>query len=368
MPSSLLRLATRRPIAVAGICALVSLIDGLQMYVGLSLEGAPGLSPWRWLLVGMGMWMPWAAFFPLVLWLADHVPGRPLLRAAGVHLAAALAAAATHALVISAVIHLVEPVPGARPRTLASRYITELSFGLTQQLLIYFAILGALYALELQRRYRDRELRAAQLERELSQAQLEALRLQLQPHFLFNSLHAIAAHVRTQRGTAAVRMISALADLLRYTLDGSGRQKVHLAEEIEVLDRYLDLQRARFSDRLKIDIVVAPDVRDALVPSLLLQPLVENAVRHGIAAVPGEGAIRITCERRHGTLRLEVHDSGPGVDASGPVDGIGLGNVRARLARIYQGSASLELSRHPAGGTAAVVTLPLETAAQETAA
>jgi two-component system, LytTR family, sensor kinase len=213
--------------------------------------------------------------------------------------------------------------------------------------ILYCLVLGCALALEFYQRYRERALEAAELQRALAQARLHALELQIQPHFLFNTLNAIAGLVRTQRADQAIRMIAGLADLLRYALDNAGRQRVRLSEEIEILRRYLEIQQLRFPDRMDFRIDVADEVRDAAVPVLILQPLAENAIRHGIALRAEGGHIELTARREGERLRICLHNSG--ALASGYVPGIGLGNTIERLRTLYGDGARFELSAHRDG-------------------
>jgi len=216
-------------------------------------------------------------------------------------------------------------------------------------------VLGAVLAFEFYRRYHERALLAAQLERSLADARLHALELQLQPHFLFNTLNAIAGLVRNGRKEQAVTMIAGLADLLRYSLDHAGRQRVPLAEEIGMLSRYLEIENARFPDRMSFTISVAEGAERAAVPILILQPLAENAVRHGIARTATVGSIEVDARRDGERLQIRMRNSGC-LDAA-PVDGIGLKNTRERLANLYGGAGHFELSQRD-GGVLAVLDLP----------
>ncbi len=228
------------------------------------------------------------------------------------------------------------------------------------------AIAGVAHGLAFYKRAQEQERAAAQLQARLSRAQLDALRSQLQPHFLFNALNGAAALMHTDVA-AADRMLTELSDLLRLTLRHSATDEIPLAEELALLDRYLSIMRARFLDRLTIRSDVAPPLLDALVPQFLLQPLVENALEHGIARRPGPGMLEIRAEREDGRVRITVADDGPGVAAGASApngSGIGLANTRARLAQLYGDEQSLVLeSASPTGGARATVTLPYRRAA-----
>jgi two-component system LytT family sensor kinase len=214
------------------------------------------------------------------------------------------------------------------------------------------------HGIEYYRRYRVRELRASQLETKLAVAQLEVLKMQLQPHFLFNTLHAIST-LMYRDVEAADRMVTRLSDFLRLTLDSAGVQEVALKREMEYLDKYLDIEQVRFADRLEIRRAIEPATLDLLVPNLVLQPLAENAVRHGIAVRSSAGRIEIVARLERGALTIEVLDDGPGTSTIR--EGVGLSNTRARLDHLYGTAARLDLGTTPSGGFSARLTLPAHT-------
>jgi len=209
---------------------------------------------------------------------------------------------------------------------------------------VYFAIVAVFSAVFYRERLREKEVQAATLEGQLSEARLAALKMQLQPHFLFNTLHSVAALARSGRGQEVVRVVSGLSDLLRRVLAGGGSQLVSLAEELDFVDQYLEIEGLRFEDRLRVRRDVPAELLDEDVPNLILQPLVENAVRHGISVRPQAGRILVRAERQPGHLVLEVIDDGPG--PGGPAahgGGIGLANVRQRLQELYGDAATFSL-------------------------
>jgi two-component sensor histidine kinase len=214
------------------------------------------------------------------------------------------------------------------------------------------------------RRFRERELDSAQLQHELVQARLDALRMQLNPHFLFNTLHAVSALIH-ENPDAADRVVARLSELLRLSLDSSKPQVVPLSEELAFLDRYLEIEQTRFGDRLHVDRRIDPEAQDALVPYLILQPLVENAIRHGIENREDQGQLSIEARRSNGRLQLRVRDNGNGIEPAEPLtpnEGIGLSNTRSRLRHLYQGDFRLELAGSPDGGTEARIDIPFQTA------
>lgn len=232
--------------------------------------------------------------------------------------------------------------------------------GLLSYAILYSLILLAAHIVESQELMARQQMETARLNERLSKAQLTALRRQIEPHFLFNTLNAIAGLVREKRNDAAVSMIAGLSDFLRRVVDDSDRQQVPLAEELEFTQKYLDIQKARFADRLRFSLEVPEELLAAQVPSLILQPMVENAVKHGIAKRVQGGAIRISACRNNGTLTLRVYNDGPGLPAGWETStsGIGMANVRTRLEGLYRDGFELSLRDQQPGGVEAVVSMP----------
>ena len=226
---------------------------------------------------------------------------------------------------------------------------------------MYAAIVGVGQVLESRRQLRERTLQAAELESALARAELQALKSQLQPHFLFNALHAVSVLI-DEDPEAASRMLSRIGDLLRQSLTHMSRGTVPLHEELEFIGLYLEIEAVRFGPRLRTRIEAADEARDLPVPPFLLQPLVENAVRHGIEPEPAGGAVDVLATCDDGKLRLTVRDDGVGWRGAQPADGLGLRLTRDRLARTYGARHSFELRGRDAGGTEAIVELPLDTA------
>ena len=252
------------------------------------------------------------------------------------------------------------PESGYMGMSFGDAYRLRFILRLPSALSVYAAIVAAGYAVWWMAAHHRREAQRAQLEAQLAAARLRALRMQLQPHFLFNTLHTIAGHVREGERTTAVDLIARLAMLLRRSLDEAERHEVPLAEEVDLLAEDLALERARFGDALITRFEIAPDVRDAFVPSLILQPLVENALRHGIGPREGPGELRIAARRDDGHLVLEVADDGVGYDPARAGAGVGLANTRERLAQLYGDRQRFEISPRDTGGTVARVEIPLD--------
>ncbi len=244
----------------------------------------------------------------------------------------------------------------ARPRRRPAPPLVGL--GMIDDLMVFLAIAGAGVARDYFLRYRARQEETAILQAQLAEARLDVLRAQLNPHFLFNTLNAISALVeRDPRGTR--RMIARLSELLRYTLEESTDAEVPLRRELDLLEEYIELMQIRFQGKLTVTMRIADETRDAMVPNLILQPLVENAIKHGVGRV-GAGAITVTAVRVGDALHLTVSDSGAG-PGGGP-EGVGLRNTNARLAQLYGPQFTVTLRSRPEGGTDAAMVLPFRTA------
>jgi len=296
-------------------------------------------------------WWLWALLTPVIVWLARRFPlDRPWpRRAAAVHLAAGAAIAL-----------LKTAAERAALAWLTGFWIYWLASTIALQFTIYCAIVAAAHGVTYYERSRERDQLAARL----ADVRLQLLSMQLQPHFLFNTLNTIAELVHDDPD-AADRMIAGLSDLLRKTLDLGPTQEIPLAAELDLLGRYLDIQRARFGDRLRVEIVADADARAALVPVLLLQPLVENAIQHGLAEHLSSGAIAIRARREGGRLMMTVSDDGVGPEANGPAarERVGLGNTRARLDMLYGSDHQLVLAAAREGGGRTSVEIPFKPAA-----
>jgi sensor histidine kinase YesM len=325
-----------------------------QAYMGRPITWANNFA--AWLICGY----LWAALTPLILYLSRRFPitRRNYLRIAPFHLACSLVVVA-FLLGAYIVVAKLAGLPIAQ-QPLGAAFVTILILEYHFSLLIYWVILGIDHALRYYRKYRERELQASQLETKLAQAQLQVLKMQLHPHFLFNTLHAISTLMHRDVD-AADRMIARLSDLLRLALDNEGVQEVTLKQELELLERYLEIEQTRFRDRLKVEMSIEPEVLDARVPNLILQPIVENAIQHGIAPRRGQGRIEIDARRTNGTLAISVRDDGRGIvngEGGAIKEGVGLSNTRARLLQLYGAGAKFELQSAPGGGTLANLLIP----------
>ena len=301
-----------------------------------------------WIPLTLGIW------YVAGRWLPERFGGWPRFLLA--HLPVLVAAALVHPLLMN----LLQRAVAAGMGTTVESYLRELRGQLTASPLIYTAIAGTGTAMTLYERYRDRQLAAARLEAELADARLTALRGHLQPHFLFNSLHSIAALARAGDTSGVVRLTAALSDLLRQLLD-AGDRHASLREEMDIVERYLEIQRVRFPDRLDVRIELSPEAADARVPLLIVQPLVENAVRHGLATRVKEGSLLVRAARLNGTTRIDVEDTGVGLPAGWTLrdaQGTGLRNLASRLSAEFGTAAVLEVAPREGGGVRATVTLP----------
>lgn len=231
----------------------------------------------------------------------------------------------------------------------------------------YLPIVLIAHVVSYYRGFRERELRMAQLQAQLEKARLQALKSQLQPHFLFNTLNSISALMLSDIA-AADRMIARLGDLLRISLETAATQMITLSCELEFVNCYIEIEKIRFGERLKVSVDVAPDTLDASVPHLLLQPLVDNAIKHGISRLAAGGEIRISSTRDNGELRLEVSNNGPGLREPACIasNGLGLRITRERLETIYGQHQSVELLALPEGGAVSRVSIPFHTAVADT--
>ena len=353
------------PAVVLAGYTVLTLVYGGQLSVYRASQGEPA-SFGESLLVGGIEWYSWAALTPFILAVARrvHATGRPWPVQLAFHLPPAFLFAVAHAALHAALRQLLLPFEGGWPA--AWTYLLGMLSKTTDfDVLIYLAIIGLDAAVRYSRRVREEAVRASQLEAQLAQAQLHLLRSQLRPHFLFNTLHAISALMHRDVN-AADRMVGQLSELLRASLDRDGRHEVPLSEELDLLAPYLDIERTRFSDRLQVDVDVPHEVRDALVPPLLLQPLVENAIRHGIAPRRGPGRVWVRAARDGERLSLEVRDDGvgpppaPGPEA--PREGIGLGSTRARLQKLYGAEHALTLAPQAPRGCVVSLSLPYRSA------
>lgn len=342
-----------------GVWTIVALFFSTQVYIMNYAERQPIRYAQGFVVQGSACYL-WAIATPLVLWLSRRfrIDRSNWRRRVGLHFVFSLtltsALLAFHFIIYMALI-------GRFGSATPFRLFGYLYYNLDRWLLLYWFILLMSHAFNYYNSFRKGELKASQLHTQLVQSQLEALKMQVQPHFLFNTLHSISA-LLSKDTEGARKMITRLGDFLRLTLENSGSMEVTLQQEIEFLNGYLEIERIRFKDRLTTNIQVDPDVLDVRVPNLILQPLVENAMRHAIGNSTS-GRVEITAAPRNGVVRIEVKDNGPGLQVDRMFEarrgtGLGLANTRARLAGLYGDAARFELTNDPRGGLVVALEIP----------
>ena len=345
-----------------GFWTVIGLAFASQFYLSSALFGYYTVTWTQAISITLGDWYVWALLSLPIVWLARRFPlhRRNWEKLVIIHLAASLVVCLLYVLIRAAVGQLQNPLLGMTS-----------SFGGTVEklllrntflnLLICWVIVCVSLAFDYYRKFRDRELRAADLERRLAEARLMALQMQLNPHFLFNTLHTISALMH-RNVDQADRMIARLSELLRRALENTKANEVPLQDELDFLQRYLEIEQTRFGDRLEIRRDIAPDTLPALVPNLVLQPVLENAIRHGIEPHRKPGRIDIRARRDGTDLRLEVEDNGGGVRGGHPLRlGVGLSNTQARLEHLYGRRQRLEFIDQPGRGLTVAILLPYHT-------
>ena len=305
----------------------------------------------------------WALATPLVLWASARLPieRNNWIHSALLHVPISILLSVFLTALGHIVLWLYWSWPLGKPFSFEkmSRFVVA---NFSEGIGIYLLIALTSYAVGYYRRYREGQVRTLQLEAQLSQSQLQALKMQLHPHFLFNTLHSISA-LLTKDVESARKMITRLGDFLRLTLENSGSQEVTLQQEMEFLSCYLEIERIRFQNRLVTRVDLAEQTLDAKVPNLILQPIVENAIRHGIAPRSTPGLIEIEAKQHNGALRIQVRDNGPGLsDHRTSVNlfkkGLGLANTETRLERLYGAAHLFDLSNNPDGGLIVTLEIP----------
>jgi two-component sensor histidine kinase len=351
---------------------LLAFFFSIQAYLNFAYVGRP--SPFGRILVA---WLScvyiWAPLTPLVINLAQRFPveREAIWRRLLVHLFAA-SVISTLQIAIYTFVRQALLGDAAQPfspaRSFQNLFVAEFHINV----LLYWTIVGLAQAYDYYRRYRERERRAAQLEiaaaqleAQLAQSQLDALKMQIQPHFLFNTLNTISVLMQDDVN-AANKMLIRLSELLRVALKSEKTQEVSLRQELEFLRGYLEIEQTRFQDRLRVDFEVDAETLDSLVPNLILQPLVENAIKHGIAPRAEAGTICVRAHRQNGRVELSVRDDGAGLAQSKNQSngGLGLSNTRARLEKLYGAQHSFEIVSPGAGGLEVKVSIPFRCAAQ----
>jgi two-component system, LytTR family, sensor kinase len=361
-------LLVRKPwliwLAVIGVWVLLGVLYAGPVYLEVRSEGM-GHNALRVFSWGILTWLVWAALTPFIIWLARRFPldFTSWKRALLVHVPAFLLTSAVHSAAATFIRLTTRPFQGMNEGEMQfwPSFVGRVQGSLASNLLVYCMVLGVCYAIDYYRKYREREFLATQLEAQLVQAQLDSLRMQLHPHFLFNTLNGIVGLVRDNKNEAAVNMLVGLSDLLRHALEHSSKQEVELREELNFIQLYLNLQQMRFSDRLNVEIDVEPATTRALVPNLILQPLAENALRHGFGRSVASGVIGIRSNVENGYLRLMVYDNGAGLPRDWQLQrsaGIGLANTTARLDQLYEDGYEFDVRNREQGGVEVVLRIP----------
>lgn len=354
------RLPTWTPILVFWIAlGVVASLQETLLYRSLGRS----LGLWTALAWEGPKFVLWGLFTPLVVALDRRVrakaPG-PIFFAAHLGLAAVLIL--VHASYATLADFVVLP-PAEGTATVLGLLERQLTYRLQFDALSYMGILAGWYALDYFRRHREEERATAQLERELARAELQALKMQMQPHFLFNALQALAV-LNGKDPPAVTENLLRLGSLYRYLTRTRGVQEVALRHELDFVTRYLEIEEVRFPDRLRVDVDVPEEILEAIVPHLVLQPLVENALRHGVAPLERESTVTLRARRERGALMLEVLDDGAGPPGPGePADGVGLRITRARLRHLHGEQGRLEVLPRGGGGTVARVRIPFHVGA-----
>lgn len=357
-----------------GVATLLGFFSAFQAYYFVSTFTDLPSSFTVLLALNLNYWYGWAVLVPAVLWLSRQYPIERALwkRAIPVHLAGVVLCTFTHAVMVVSgrrvlVSWLADDMTAGPQGTWLGDFQRMFFLNFDWEMMTYWTIVGLSHALRYHYESQARALRESQLETRLVQAQLHSLQDQLQPHFLFNTLNTISALMHRDV-EAADRMIARLGELLRASLENVGVQEVSLEQELEFLERYLEIEQTRFRDRLTVHVNVDPEVLDVLVPNLMLQPLVENAIKHGLGSRPAGGTIWIGASRDGAQLVLEVRDDGVGLSTARLSDfngGVGLANTRSRLQHLYGSDHRFEFRQPPGGGLSVTIAFPVEEVAGE---
>ena len=362
-PESLSASLSPRWFWIAAFWLGIGLFDASQTVFVMRAEGMH--HAWTSLFITSVLsWLPWAVATPLVFRLAaKYAPAH--WRQPGFwarHSAACVTVGVVYAAWVAMWEELLNPWAAARVNPFLHLWPQKFFSGLLSFVILYGIILLVASMLDSRERLAYQETETARLNEQLSKAQLHALRRQIEPHFLFNTLNAIAGLIREKRNDAAVSMIAELSDFLRRVIDDSSRQQVPLGEELEFALKYLDIQKVRFAERLQVSVSVPSELFSTSVPSLILQPMVENAVKHGIAKRVQGGVIRITAFPTEDKVTLSVYNDGPLLPQGWEqqASGIGLANVRTRLQSLYGEQFEVNIQNQEPGGVEVSISVPLE--------
>ena len=348
-------------LVIFGVSTGIGLLFVFQNYVGMAQEGSHVYS-WRDLLLGLlSYWYVWAILFPFIVWLGRRYPLGSGSTASSLRrqIPAFILTPFVHIALYTLFLHAVD---GDEHPYFATTVMLMKS-GLFFRYLTYAFLLATSYSMDYYRSYRERELRASRLEATLIETRLESLRNQIHPHFLFNTLNAISSLMHKDVD-AADEAISRLAELLRVTLEADGTQEVTLRQEIDLLRQYVEIEKLRLGERLTVVVDVPEEESAAMVPSMVLQPVVENAIRYGVSTRSEPGTVSVTARREGEEMEIRVTDDGPGLP-EGYVEGIGIGNTRARLAQLYGAKQTLTVAGGSMGGCCVTLRIPFRTDSYE---
>lgn len=343
--------------AVFTVPAVLSAVLIHSRYLQLGRESVL----WQWLLDYTLGWYVWAALTPLIVWLGRRIRiersdwAKPL----ALHFALALVLSLFQIslAVFFSILVYSEPITW---EYVTGQIVPTIFARLLSQMTVYFVIVGISYAIDYQRQSGERALRATRLEGELSKARLDALKQQLQPHFLFNTLNSISVLMQKGEITLANRVLNDLSDLLRQVLHQEEIQLVTLGEELEFVRRYAAIEQVRYGDRLHVSFAVPEELLQQPVPTFILQLLVENAIRHGVAKKANAGQVRVTASQSGSRLRLSVVDDGVGLEGGSFNEGVGISNARDRLKHLYGDNHSFSISNNEGSGVTALLELPMQ--------
>ncbi len=365
MQSVFSRTTIRYGLIILGIFTLFGCFSTAQFWLFISMHDEPSrkylasISLVHIVFISMSQWYLWALLIPMMLWISRKFPIRAqsLVRDVQINLSFSIAIVACKLALDETIEYLLNFPPDRFEPFWERLFFTAMSPKSFVFFLIYWSIMAFIYSLQYNKKLREREVASSQLETQLAQAQLSALKMQLQPHFLFNTLNSISSLLR-ENVDAADDMITNLSDMLRYSLNTIHMQEATLREEIDFLQHYLDIERIRFQDRLITEVQIDPAVLDARVPTMILQPIVENSIRHGISKQSTPGKVSIEARRIESTLEMIVTDTGAGFNSDNGAEGIGLSNTRERLEKLYGSSFTITFERSQNHETIVKISIP----------
>jgi len=358
---------------IFGVATALGFFSAFQAYYYVSTFVASRDESFGLLLaLNLNYWYSWAVVAPAILWLARRCPLErgSLARSVPAHIVGVFGATLAHVSLVTAGRAGIDWVNGMSTGNWLTQFQRMFFLNFDWEMMTYWSIVGLSHALRYHYEAQARALTASRLETRLVEAQLQTLQRQIQPHFLFNTLNTVSALIHRDV-EAADAMIARLGDLLRQSIETVDVQEVALAHELDFLKKYVDIEQARFQDRLTVTFDIEPGTEDCPVPNFLLQPLVENSIRHGIGPRPGPGHVLVKAKREGDLLQIEVRDDGVGVNAARLSDlehGVGLSNTRSRLAHLYGDRHRFVVSSPPPGGLSVSVEIPVDEPAREASA